>query len=226
MRRAGRWIVVLAAGLACAAATHAQPPGGGRRPSEDRGRGRPSSERRPPQPGQARPGTSQEQSKLIAEQKKQIEDLQKEMNAKIREIQAKLDRLLTPEQRRPTQETLGRGGRPGRRGGPPRQGEANRRSRTPGGRRPGFGQSASVPARVLPSFVRDRLKLTEEQKKKIEELEKDVSAKMSRILTGEQKRELRAMRDRMRGPGRPGGPPRSRSREERPSRPPERPGRS
>ncbi len=53
--------------------------------------------------------------------------------------------------------------------------------------------------RILPPFMRDELDLTEEQEKKIAELEKEVKAKLSKILTEAQKEKIQSMR--------PKGPP-------------------
>jgi Spy/CpxP family protein refolding chaperone len=70
----------------------------------------------------------------------------------------------------------------------------------PGGRGPGgFAQ----PGQILAPFVQDQLKLTADQKKKLEELQKEVDGKLDKILTDDQKKQLKDMRP---GPGR-GGPP-------------------
>jgi Spy/CpxP family protein refolding chaperone len=65
----------------------------------------------------------------------------------------------------------------------------------PGGRGPG-----AQPGQVLPAFVVETLNLTAEQKKQLEALQKDVDARLAKILTAEQKKQLEEM-----GPGR-GGP--------------------
>jgi EF hand len=70
----------------------------------------------------------------------------------------------------------------------------------PGGRgRSGPGQ----PGQVLPNFLQDQLNLTDAQKKQVADLQKDVEAKLDKILTTEQKARLKEMLDR--GPGGPGG---------------------
>ena len=64
------------------------------------------------------------------------------------------------------------------------------------------------PGQVLPGFMQDQLKLSAEQKKQLDELQKEVDAKLSKILTPEQKKSLEDMRT-FRGPGGfgpPGGP--------------------
>jgi hypothetical protein len=52
---------------------------------------------------------------------------------------------------------------------------------------------------ILPGFVEQMLKITPEQKKQIDELQKEVDAKLDKIMTEEQKKELKKMRDG--GPG-------------------------
>jgi hypothetical protein len=87
----------------------------------------------------------------------------------------------------------------------------------PGGRGPGGFGGPPRPGRILPDFLQDRLQLSDEQKAQVAELQKDVDARLEKILTAEQRTQLREMRDR--GPGgfgppggggRPGGggPPR------------------
>jgi Spy/CpxP family protein refolding chaperone len=75
----------------------------------------------------------------------------------------------------------------------------------PGGRPP-FGPGGfagpSQPGQVLPPFLQARLNLTAEQKKQVEQLQKDVDARLAKILTAEQKKMLEQMRQ---GPGGPGG---------------------
>jgi hypothetical protein len=69
---------------------------------------------------------------------------------------------------------------------------------------PGMGQ-------ILPTFVQDQLKFTAEQKKQMEDLQKDVDAKLEKIMTAEQLKQFKEMRDRRPGgfgpPGGGGGPP-------------------
>jgi EF hand len=55
------------------------------------------------------------------------------------------------------------------------------------------------PGDILPTMVRQRLRLTDEQKTQVDELQKDVDAKLDKILTAEQKVQLKEMRER--GPG-------------------------
>ena len=54
--------------------------------------------------------------------------------------------------------------------------------------------------RVLPPFAREAIQLTDEQKKQIAELEKEVKAKLEKILTAEQIKSLESARPPL-GPG-------------------------
>jgi Spy/CpxP family protein refolding chaperone len=75
----------------------------------------------------------------------------------------------------------------------------------PGG---GFGVAPSAPGIILPPFMADRLKLSDGQKKQVESLQKDVDEKLVKILTEEQNKQLKEMKERGRGGfGRPGGRP-------------------
>jgi Spy/CpxP family protein refolding chaperone len=67
---------------------------------------------------------------------------------------------------------------------------------------------------VLPPPLKQELRLSEEQEKQIADLEKEVKAKLMKILTDEQKRKLEDMRQRG-----PGGPPPGDRPPPRPERP-------
>ncbi len=76
-----------------------------------------------------------------------------------------------------------------------------------GGDRGGF-RGPPTPGQVLPPFLIEQLKLTDDQKKQLDAIQKDVDAKLDKLLTDDQKKQLKEMKDR--GPGRgPGekGPP-------------------
>jgi hypothetical protein len=82
----------------------------------------------------------------------------------------------------------------------------------PGGGPPGFGPPGFGPPRpgvILPPMLQQRLNLSTEQKAQIEALQKEVDAKLEKILNDEQRTQLKEMRER--GPGGfgppPGGPP-------------------
>jgi spore coat protein CotH len=68
------------------------------------------------------------------------------------------------------------------------------------------------PGEILPMPVQQMLKLTDEQKKQLSELQKEIDAKLKSILTDEQNKQLKSLRERGPGgfgpPGAPGfGPP-------------------
>src|SRR5207244_4312802 len=69
-----------------------------------------------------------------------------------------------------------------------------------GGRGPG-GFTPPRPGQILPQFIQDRLNLSADQKKQLEDLQKDVDSKLAKILTDDQKKQLEQMR-----PGGRGGP--------------------
>ncbi len=56
---------------------------------------------------------------------------------------------------------------------------------------------------ALPPMLVDELKLTDDQKTKLAEIEKDLKTKLDKLLTDEQKKTLENFRP---GPGGPGGP--------------------
>jgi len=87
--------------------------------------------------------------------------------------------------------------------------------RGPGGRFGGPGGPGGGPAgpgpfggpppvgQVLPPFLRDELELTDAQKMKLDDLQKEVDHKLAKILTDDQKKKLQELRER--GPFGPGG---------------------
>jgi outer membrane protein assembly factor BamB len=139
------------------------------------GRGGPGFAR--PQPGQILPGFLQQMLNLSDDQKKRLEDLQKD-------VDGKLGKILTDEQKKQLKEPpagFGPGG---------------------GGRgRGGFG-GFPQPGQILPPFRQEQLKLTDEQKKQVADLQKEVDAKLAKLLTDEQNKQLTDMRAAFgRGPG-------------------------
>jgi len=90
-------------------------------------------------------------------------------------------------------------------GGPPGRG------RGPGGR--GMMGGPPRPGQVLPPMAQQMLNLTDDQKKQVDELQKEVDAKLAKILTPQQLDQLKQMPGRGPGgrggfgPGGPGGPP-------------------
>jgi hypothetical protein len=77
--------------------------------------------------------------------------------------------------------------------------------RGPGGRGPGGpgGFGPPQPGQLLPPFLQEQLKLTADQKKQLEALQKEFDAKLDKVLTDEQKKQLKDFREN--GPGGPGG---------------------
>ncbi|HEV3445777.1 MAG TPA: aryl-sulfate sulfotransferase [Gemmataceae bacterium] len=74
----------------------------------------------------------------------------------------------------------------------------------PGG--PGGFAGPPQPGQILPSFMQGMLNLTADQKKQLEALQKDASARLDKMLTDEQKKELKEMRPGF-GAGGSGSPP-------------------
>jgi spore coat protein CotH len=85
----------------------------------------------------------------------------------------------------------------------------------PGGPGGGFVIRMGRPGEVLPAPLQDMLQLTDDQKKQIAELQKETEGRLDKILTAEQQKQLKAMREGgpggfagpPGGPGGPGGPP-------------------
>src|SRR5262245_48682586 len=75
----------------------------------------------------------------------------------------------------------------------------------PGGGTRGGPGGPPQPGQILPGVLQDQLNLTPEQKKQLEELQKEVDAKLAKILTAEQKKTMQEMQDRFASPGGPGG---------------------
>jgi Spy/CpxP family protein refolding chaperone len=99
----------------------------------------------------------------------------------------------------------GPGGKGDPKGG--QKGEGKGRPGGPGGPGGGFGGPRPKPGTILPGPMQESLKLTADQKKQIDELQKVVDEKLAKILTEEQKKQLKEMAERpIGGFGRPGGP--------------------
>lgn len=133
----------------------------------------------PPQPGQIMPGFLQDRLNLKAEQKEQLNDLQKD-------VDGKLDKLLNEDQKKQLKETPPGG---------------------PGGGGPG-AFARPQPGQIISPSVQDSLKLIGEQKTQLDDLQKDVDRRLTKLLTEEQNKQLKEMRDGFgRGPGGFGGGP-------------------
>jgi Spy/CpxP family protein refolding chaperone len=128
----------------------------------------------PARSGQILASSEQNRLKLSDDQKKELATLQKE-------VDSKLDKVLTDEQRK----QLKGGGFAF--GGPPPGGAG------PGGPPPGGGGPGGPPppGQLLPAFLHDLLKLTDEQKKPLAEFQKEIDAKLAKLLSDEQKKQFK-----------------------------------
>ena len=91
----------------------------------------------------------------------------------------------------------GRGGQGGDKGGNGKGGP---------GASSGMGMGGPPqPGQIMPSMIQEMLQLTDEQKAKLADLQKDVDAKLGKILTTEQQKQLQEMKNR--SPGNAGGRP-------------------
>src|SRR5262245_11036852 len=84
----------------------------------------------------------------------------------------------------------GPGGGPGGPGGPGGRGPGGPGGRGQGG--PGGFGGRPQPGQILPPFMIEALKLTPEQRKKLDELQKDVDSRLGKILTEEQMKQMKA----------------------------------
>ena len=73
----------------------------------------------------------------------------------------------------------------------------------PGG---GFGFQMPAPGELMPPPVQMMLQLTDEQKKQLADIQKEVDQKLEKLLTEEQRKSLKEMKDRGPGGMGPGGP--------------------
>jgi spore coat protein CotH len=89
----------------------------------------------------------------------------------------------------------GRGGRGGPGGGGP-GGPPDFGPGGPGGFGGGFVLQMPRLGDILPAPVQDQLQLSEEQRKKLAELQKETDAKLEKLLTAEQLRQFKEMKDR------------------------------
>jgi hypothetical protein len=94
----------------------------------------------------------------------------------------------------------GTGGGPGGFGGP---GGGGRMGFGGPGGRGGFG-GPPRPGQILPGMFRQQLSLSADQEKEVDALQKEVDGKLAKILTADQRQQLKEMSER--GPGGPGGP--------------------
>jgi Spy/CpxP family protein refolding chaperone len=92
---------------------------------------------------------------------------------------------------------------------PPERGKQPPGKDGKGFQRPGGGAGFAgfgTPGQILSTGLVERLKLSDDQKKQLETLQKDVDEKLAKILTEDQNKQLKEMKDRGgRGGIRPGG---------------------
>ena len=74
----------------------------------------------------------------------------------------------------------------------------------PGG---GFRGPPPAPGTLLPPFVADQIKLTDDQKKELDKLQKETDGRLADLLDTDQKKQWKVVKDRGPGGGRPGGGP-------------------
>lgn len=120
------------------------------------------------QVGQLLSAGDQQRLKLSDEQKKRLSELQKM-------VDGQLDKILSESQRKQSKSGFAFGGPPP--GGGP--------SRVPGGGPP------DRPGLILPAFAREALKLTDEQKTRLDTFQSQTDEKFSKLLTDEQRKPLK-----------------------------------
>src|SRR5262249_29067031 len=110
----------------------------------------------------------------------------------------------------------GKGGKgPDKGKGPPDKGKGGKGGPDKGKGPPDFsgfpgkgkGGGPPRPGVILPDFLQDELEMTETQRKALADLQKDVDAKLGKILTDKQKKQLEELRERGPKGGPKDGPP-------------------
>lgn len=139
---------------------------------------------RPPAPAPGAPKMVEILPSFLREPLKLTADQQKQLEALVKEAEGKLDALLTEEQRKALKE-------------PPK-------GPGPGGPPPFAAMPQTV--QVLPAAVRQRAKLTDDQKKQLEALQKEVEGSLDKLLTEDQRKELKQLRERFINAWGGGGP--------------------
>ena len=132
------------------------------------------------QPGQVLAGAEENRLKLTDDQKKDVLALQ---NA----VDGRFGLVLTAAQQKQIKSVFAPPP------GPP-----------PGDPGPGDPQQ---PGKIFSPTQQDTLKLSAEQKKRLEEIQKEIDSKLETLLTEDQKRQLRSMQPRPAGGGPGNGPP-------------------
>ncbi len=142
--------------------------------------------RGPSRPGQIMSEFDQDRLKLTDDQKKDLAALQKI-------VDEEFDKALTAAQRKQLKSVFaGFSGPP--QGVPSRNGPSG----------------SALPGKIFSPSQQAKLKLSEEQKKRLDEMQKELDSRLATLLTEEQKKQLRSMQqsavDTAAGPNR-GGPP-------------------
>jgi Spy/CpxP family protein refolding chaperone len=223
------WVLGLGLALVLSAGTQAQEP---KQPDRPPGGFTPGALARPLLPAQLleRLNLTEDQKEKIGKLQKEFTEKQKEAYGKLRELMEKAQRTNDEDARRQVKEAMQAAEKQ-------RQevegkvkdiltGEQQRKYEElkkdlpafggyppggPGPGRPGYpmmvGPPTFFPGHVFPPFVQEMLKLTPEQREKINKLQKDAEEKMMEVLTEEQKKQLEAMKKKMTGgAGRPPAP--------------------
>ncbi len=128
------------------------------------------------QPGRVLPDQEQNRIKLTDEQKKDLASLQKA-------VDGRFDKVLTEAQRKQIKTVF-----------------------TPPGPPPAGPPTGPQAGKILSASQQDALKLSPAQKKRLEEIQKEIDARLDTLLTEEQKRQLQTMQGPSFAMG-PGGPP-------------------
>ncbi|HWB14747.1 MAG TPA: aryl-sulfate sulfotransferase [Pirellulales bacterium] len=132
------------------------------------------------QVGQILAAPDQQRLKLSDDQKKELAALQKE-------VDGKLDTILSEAQRKQSKGGFAFGGGPPPGAGGPGGGG-------PGGGPAGPGGGPPKPGQLLPPFLRDALKLTDEQKQQLDAFQTEADAKLAKLFTDEQRKQWQEAR--------------------------------
>ena len=131
------------------------------------------------QPGQVMDGPKQNRLKLTDDQKRDVLALQKA-------VDGRFDKVLTAAQRHQIKSVFAPFGPP------------------PGGQGPG---DPPQPGKIFSSTQQDTLKLSAGQRKRLDEIQKEIDARLETLLTEDQKKQLQTMQQRRDGGGPGGGGP-------------------
>jgi hypothetical protein len=126
----------------------------------------------PPIAGEVLPKAQQDRLKLTAEQKKQLGEIQKDVDEKLAAIlNDSQKKQLKDMKNGPPFAMFGPGG--------------------PGGRMSGGAGGPPQPGQLLPPFLQERLKMTVQQQKELGDFQKELTAKLDKLLNDQQKQQFR-----------------------------------